>query len=82
MRDGRWAVARVVEARRTKTGGFLALVEWKGVDPVSGVAWENSSGSVCVTCRSRLVPKRRHCCLREHDERAGKMWPPRGLETG
>ena len=42
MRDGRWAVARVVEARRTKTGGVLALVEWKGGDPVSGVAWENS----------------------------------------
>ena len=42
MRDGRWAVARVVEARRTKTGGVLALVEWKGVDPASGVAWENS----------------------------------------
>ena len=42
MRDGQWAVAKVVEARRTKTGGILALVEWKGVDPVSGVAWENS----------------------------------------
>ena len=27
MRDGRWAVAQVVEACRTKTGGVLALVE-------------------------------------------------------
>ena len=26
MRDGRWAVARVVEARRTKTGGVLSGV--------------------------------------------------------
>ena len=37
-RDGRWAVARVVEARRERSGGVLALVEWKGANPVTGVA--------------------------------------------
>jgi hypothetical protein len=39
QRDGRWAVARVVEARRERSGGVL---EWKGVNPVTGVAWEDS----------------------------------------
>jgi hypothetical protein len=38
QRDGRWAVARVVEARRERSGGVLALVEWKGANPVTGVA--------------------------------------------
>jgi hypothetical protein len=46
MRDRQWAVASVVEARRTKTGGVLALVEWTGVNPASGVAWENSWASL------------------------------------
>ena len=59
----------IVEARRTKTGEVLALVEWKGVDPVSGVAWENSWVSLrdlSVAARPEakaLLPKRaRRAC--------------------
>ena len=57
------------------------MVEWKGVDPVSGVAWENSCGSLCVTSPSRLVLKQRRCCQSGCGERAGKMLPPRGAEA-
>ena len=64
----------MVEARRTKTGGVLALVEQKGVDPVSGVAWENSwvisLRDLSVAARPEakaLLPRRarRACCCWE-----------------
>ena len=90
MRDGRWAVARVVEARRTKTGGVLALVEWKGVDPVSGVAWENSWVSLrdlSVAARPEakaLLPARaRRACWEEvADEGAGDGMTVSGRRSG
>ena len=42
--DGKWAGARVVEARRERSKeGVLALVECrKGAYPATGVSWEDT----------------------------------------